>query len=163
MKRNHDRRRPRGLAPCASPTAGFTLVELMISVFLLVVGILGVSQVFAVSNRHTANARLETVANSLIQEIREKVMSENFDDIYSIFNGIDTDVVDTIPVPATEWAEHVEERLGEDGRGTVTIQRPEEDASLPNGMVRVSITVSWYEGSALVEFPMEFLVAKIGA
>lgn len=143
--------------------AGFTLVELMIAVFLMVIGILGISQVFAISNRHTSNARLETVANSLIQEIREKVMSENFDDIYSIFNGIDTDVIDTIPVPATDWAGHVEDRLGAEGRGQVSIVRPEDDPSLPNGMVRVSITMSWYEGSALVQFPMEFLVAKIGA
>lgn len=166
MKRNcggHGSKvRTRG-RPLAQSSGGFTLVELMIAVFMLVIGILGISQVFAISNRHTANARLETVANSLIQEIREKVMSENFDDIYSIFNGIDTDVLDTIPVPATDWATHVEERMGPEGRGQVDITRADDDPSLPHGMVRVTITVSWYEGSSLVEFPMEFLVAKIGA
>ncbi|MCA9728177.1 MAG: prepilin-type N-terminal cleavage/methylation domain-containing protein, partial [Candidatus Eisenbacteria bacterium] len=91
---------------------GFTLVELMVAVFLLALGILGISQVFAISNRHTSNARLETEANNLAQEIREKILSETFDDIESIFDGIDTDNGASVPTPAQDWADHVESRLG---------------------------------------------------
>lgn len=143
---------------------GFTLVELMISVFLLVIGVLGISQVFALSNRHTSNARLETEANSLIQEIREKIMSETFDDIDSIFDGIDTEDEASIPIPAQDWSEHVLERLGPGARGRITVTPSDEDADLPDGMVRVQIRMNWNEGgSNSVELPMEFLVAKIGA
>lgn len=142
---------------------GFTLIELMISVFLLVIGVLGISQVFALSNRHTSNARLETEANNLVQEIREKVMSETFDDIESIFDGIDTEDEDSIPLPAQDWAEHVLERLGPGARGRVAITPSEEDPDLPDGMVRVQILLNWNEASGLIELPMEFLVAKIGA
>lgn len=149
--------------PRARDEQGFTLVELMISVFLLVVGVLGISQVFAISNRHTSNARLETEANNLAQEIREKIMSETFDDIESIFNGIDTNDGDSIPIPAQDWAEHVEERLGPGARGRITITPSEGNPDLPDGLVHVRIQLNWYEGSSLVELPMEFYVAKIGA
>jgi prepilin-type N-terminal cleavage/methylation domain-containing protein len=142
---------------------GFTLVELMISVFLLVVGVLGISQVFALSNRHTSNARLETEANNLVQEIREKIMSETFDDIDSIFDGIDTEDEGSIPLPAQDWSEHVAERLGPGARGRVSVTPSEDDPDLPDGMVRVQIRLNWNEASGLVELPMEFLVAKIGA
>lgn len=135
----------------------------MISVFLLVVGVLGISQVFALSNRHTSNARLETEANNLVQEIREKIMSETFDDIDSIFDGVDTEDESSIPLPAEDWSEHVLERLGPGARGRVSITPSEDDPDLPDGMVRVLIRLNWYEGSGLVELPMEFLVAKIGA
>jgi prepilin-type N-terminal cleavage/methylation domain-containing protein len=150
------RRRPR-------QTGGFTLVELMVAVFLLAVGVLAISQVFAVSNRHTSNARLETEANSLVQEIREKVLSETFDDIESIFDGIDTDNPGGIPTPAQDWADHVIARLGPGARGRVDITPSAEAPELPDGMVRVEILLNWYQGSELIELPMEFLVAKIGA
>lgn len=135
----------------------------MISVFLLVIGVLGISQVFALSNRHTSNARLETEANNLVQEIREKIMSETFDDIDSIFDGVDTDDEDSIPIPAQDWSEHVIERLGPGARGRISVTPSEDDPDLPDGLVRVQIRVNWYEAGSLVELPMEFLVAKIGA
>ena len=70
---------------------GFTLIELMIAVAFLSVGILAMAQVFAVANRHTGSARQETFAVALSEEIREKIMSEAFDQIRPIFNGADTE------------------------------------------------------------------------
>lgn len=155
------RRKRRNRIP--RPTsAGFTLVETMVAVFLLSIGLLGLSQVFSVSSRHTMNSRKETVANSLAQEIREKIMSETFDDVHSIFDAIDTNS-ETLPGPAQDWGSHVVDRLGIGARGQVDVQTPEERADLEDGMLAVVITLSWYEGENLIELPFEFAIAKIGA
>ncbi len=143
----------------ASRRCGFTLIELLIAVFLLSVGILGVAQVFAVADRHTGYAREETVAVSLVQEIREKMLSETFADLVSIFNGVDTADPTTIPTPAEIWAGHVHDGLGETGRGTIVVTTPAQDSTLVNGMVGVTVTVSWSERGQAISLPMRFIVA----
>ena len=161
--RRRTRTRPgRRIRPNRNGRDGFTLVETMVAVFLLTIGLLGVSQVFTVSSRHTMNSRKETVANSLAQEIREKIMSETFADVHSIFDGIDTNS-GTIAGPAQDWADHVIDRLGIGARGQVDIQLPAERADLEDGMLAVVITLSWYEGETLIDLPFEFAIAKIGA
>lgn len=141
---------------------GFTLVETMVAVFLLTIGLLGVSQVFTVSSRHTMNSRKETVANSLAQEIREKILSESFDDIVSIFDGVDTGDPSSITSPASDWANHLAAGLGPDARGTVQVDTPDEDVSLSQGMVGVTVTIYWLEAGRSLSLPVRFAVAKIG-
>lgn len=148
----------------ASAEAGFTLVELMISVFLLTVGVLAVSQVFVIADRHTSFAREETVAVTLAREIQEKILSETFSDIDQIFDGVDTNDPQSLTEPSELWGEHVAERLGSTGRGVVEVTTYEEDpGAVPYGMVSVLVTMSWYEGSSEVSVPVRFNIAKIGA
>lgn len=142
------------------PQAGFTLIELMIALVLLSVGVMATAQVFAVANRHTSHAREETAGGCLAQEIREKIMSEAFADVHSIFDNIDTNVPATVPTTAATWAAHVTSELGPRGRGTVTISTPANDASIPNGMIAATVTISWREGSRTVSLPLRFNVAK---
>jgi Tfp pilus assembly protein PilV len=132
----------------------------MIALVLLSVGVLASAQVFAIADKHTAHAREETTAVMLSQEIREKIMSENFEDIASIFDGIDTNTPGTIPTPAETWAAHLHSELGTYGRGRVTVATPADDATLPNGMVSVTVTISWREGSRTIDLPLRFSVAK---
>ncbi|MCC7143491.1 MAG: prepilin-type N-terminal cleavage/methylation domain-containing protein [Candidatus Eisenbacteria bacterium] len=142
---------------------GFTLVELMIATFLITVGILATSQVFVVADRHVSYSQQETTATALAQEIQEKIMSETFSDIATIFDGIDTNDPDSVPLPASDWATHVTERLPAGGRGVVEVVTPAQDETLPYGSVAVTITISWYEGTTEVEMPLRFSVAKIGS
>ncbi len=121
------------------------MVELLVALMLLGVGVLGTVQVFAVANRHTAHAREETLAACLAEEIREKVMSESYEHIQSIFNGIDTDYPETIPTPAADWAERLTETLGPNGRGRVTVTTANTDTTLAQGMQGVRVTISWVE------------------
>jgi len=146
----------------ASPVAdsGFTLVELLVTVMILGVGIMGVAQVLAVAERHTSHARDETRAISLAQEIREKVMCENFDDVYSIFNGIDSDNPGSVPTVAQDWVNHIHSQLGPTGRGTVLVTTPDTDADLANGMRGITVTISWNERGRTVSVPMRFAIAK---
>lgn len=143
-----------------APRAGFTLVEVSIAVLLLSIGLLGLIQVFAVSDRHTAYAREETVATSLAQEIREKIMSESFSDIVSIFDGVDTSDPSTVTLPAHDWAEHVAQHLGPTGRGVIQVDTPAENPSLPIGLLEVTVRISWHERGRQVELPLRFAVAR---
>jgi Tfp pilus assembly protein PilV len=142
---------------------GFTLVELLIAVMFLSVGVLAMAQVFAAADRHAAHSREETIAVALIQEIREKIMSETYADIMSIFNGVDTASSGSISLPASEWAQHVTQRLGTSGRGRIQVWNHASEPSLADGLLDVRITVSWREGSHTITFPLRFLIAKIGA
>jgi Tfp pilus assembly protein PilV len=132
----------------------------MIALVVLSVGVMATSQVFSVANRHTSHAREETAGVCLAEEIREKIMSESFDDIHSIFNGIDTSLPSTIPSTAATWAAHVASELGPKGRGQVIVRTPTDDATIPNGMVAATVTISWREGSRTISLPLRFNVAK---
>lgn len=127
---------------------------------LLAVGVMATAQVFAVASKHTTHAREESAAVCLAQEIREKIMSEAFADIASIFDDIDTKVPATVPTTAATWAGHVASELGPQGRGQVSVLTPTDDATIPNGMVAVAVTMTWTEGSRTVTLPLRFNVAK---
>jgi len=142
--------------------AGFTLVELMIAVFILSVGILSVGRLFVFAQNHSAHGRQETMAVSLAQEIREKILSKQFDEIVPLFDGVDTDLPDTITLPCQTWAEHLAAGLGPSGRGTVEILDHLGDPEITGGMLTVRIGVSWIENGARKEAPMRFSLSRMG-
>jgi len=141
---------------------GFTLVELLVALSILSTGILSVAQLFIFSQRHAHDGRCETQATALAEEIREKVMSENFDDLVSIFDGVDTEYPSTITLPCQEWANHLSERLGAEGRGQVQVLEPIEDPEIVDGMLTIVVTVSWQESGQERSLPLRFSVAQMG-
>ena len=158
-------RRAPGQRPGDDPghRAGFTLVELMVAVLLLSVGIMGVAQVLAVADRHTAYARTETIAVSLAQEIREKILSQNFDNVHTLFHHVDTSSPSTVPATAAAWATHVATGLGATGRGQVQVDSSADNAQLPPGLLNITITLSWRELGHTVSVPLQFMLAKTTA
>jgi len=141
---------------------GFTLVELLVALSILSIGILSVAQLFIFSQRHAHDGRIETQATALAEEIREKVMSENFDDLVSIFDGVDTSVPSSVTLPCQEWATHLDERLGPEGRGQLQVLQPAEDVEIVDGMLTIVVTVSWQESGQARSLPLRFSVAQIG-
>jgi prepilin-type N-terminal cleavage/methylation domain-containing protein len=145
-----------------SRSAGFTLVELMIAVFMLAVGILSVGRMFIVAQRHAQYGREETIAVSLAQEIREKILSKDFNDLESLFDGVDTDVPGTITAPCQLWAGHVQAGLANEGRGVLEVLNPTEDTDIVDGMLTVHIEVSWNEGGQEKAATMRFSLSRMG-
>jgi prepilin-type N-terminal cleavage/methylation domain-containing protein len=143
-------------------SAGFTLVELMIAVFLMSVGILAVGRMFVISQHHSAQGRQETLAVSLAQEIREKILSKDFDEIESLFDGVDTGAPGTITLPCQTWAAHLAANLGATGRGRILVYSPAEDAEIVDGMLSVRIIVDWLESGAPKDVTMRFSLSRMG-
>jgi prepilin-type N-terminal cleavage/methylation domain-containing protein len=149
--------------PDHGSSGGFTLVELMVAVVMLSIGILALAQVFAVANRHTSYAREQTAATCLAEEIREKIMSQEYDDIYGTFHGVDTDNPGSVPVVAGDWAAHLASELGAYGRGQIAVDTEDTDPSLAYGMLGVTVTITWRETFGTTTLPLRFAVAKTGA
>ena len=141
--------------------AGFTLVELLLAMMLTSVGLMAMARVFVVANQHAAFAKEETEGSLLAQEIREKIMAADFKDIYSVFNGIDTNNPSTVPAAAAVWAQNLHDRLGTTGRGTVAVSTNVQDHSIPYGIDAILVTITWKERTATVTLPLHFDVAKI--
>ena len=142
--------------------AGFTMTEMLIALTILSVGILSVGRLFIFSQRHAYYGRAETTAVSLAEEIREKIMSDNYDDLITIFNGVDTDNPGSITLPCQLWADHLTQQLGASGRGEVSILDHTQDADITEGMVTVVITISWEESGETRSIDMRFAVSKVG-
>lgn len=142
--------------------AGFTLVELMVAMMIMAVGLLSAGSLFVFSQRHAFHGRTETMAVCLAEEIREKILSENFDDIKSIFDNADTDIPESLPLPCTDWAGHVHEGLGQSGRGTVQVLDYDEDPEITSGMRTVVIVIYWQESAETAQVQLRFSVAQVG-
>ncbi len=142
--------------------AGFTMTELLVALTILAVGILSVGRMFIFSQRHAYFGRAETTAVSLAEEIREKIMSDNYDDLISIFDGVDTDNTETITAPCQLWANHVSEQLGASGRGEVLVLDHNEDPEIFEGMLTIDIKISWDENGQTRSVDMRFATSKMG-
>jgi prepilin-type N-terminal cleavage/methylation domain-containing protein len=157
MTRPLPRPRPRPLA-----TAGFTLVELMVSLVLLALGLLAIGQLLIFSHHHAFHGRTETTAVSLAEEIREKILSENFNDLPSIFDGVDTSVPGTVTTPCQTWANHLAEELGPSGVGRIEVYGPGEDVEISTGMYSVAIEVGWEQSGEAKAVNVRFATSRMG-
>ena len=56
----------------------------------------------------------------------------------------------------------VADLLGTGGRGQVDIIDDSEDVSIPDGMYRIDINISWVEGAQNRNLPHTFMHCKVG-
>jgi type IV pilus modification protein PilV len=149
---------------CAAKAAdGFSLVETLVALIVLAIGVLSVSQLFILSQRHSSYGRTETMAVNLAQEIKERLLGEPFDNVKSIFDGADTANEETITTPCQEWRDHVVQQLGSvGGRGVVDVIDNTEDPTVPLGMYRVEIVMSFQDHGRTIEIPNRIMVCKVG-
>jgi prepilin-type N-terminal cleavage/methylation domain-containing protein len=140
---------------------GFTLVELMVALVILVVGILGVGQIFAFSSRSAAMSRAETTAVALAREIQEKILSESVDQVPAMFGGVDTANPGSVTLPCEEWAGHLADQLGPNGRGRIAVLDAANDPELLDGMYSVLVRVSWLANGDTLTVPIRFAITDI--
>ena len=141
---------------------GFTLVELLVALTFLAVGIMSVGRLIVFAQKHAAYGRAETMAVSLAEEIREKILSDNFDDLKTIFDGVDTADPSTLTTPCEDWANHLAADLGPSGRGTISILDHTQDPEIFEGMLTVVIDISWEEDGETKHVGMRFSISKMG-
>jgi prepilin-type N-terminal cleavage/methylation domain-containing protein len=150
-----------------SQQAGFTMVELLVALIVFAIGVLGVARLFIFSNHHALAGNKELVAASLTQEIREKIMSVDYEDVEGIFHGVDTDIPSSIPPECDIWAYHLSEQLPS-GRGQIFIETTGDFGGGHMGedntgrMLGVIITISWDDRGEVDDLMMNFALCKVG-
>jgi hypothetical protein len=102
------------------------------------------------------------MAACLAEEIREKILSENFEDIQTIFDGVDTKYPETVTLPCQDWANHLTQGLGPSGRGILQVMHDDEDPDITDGMLSLVIDVSWQEGNQRPEVVLRFAISQMG-
>jgi prepilin-type N-terminal cleavage/methylation domain-containing protein len=142
--------------------SGFTLVEMLVTLVILSIGLLSVGKMFIFSNQHAFYGRCETMAVSLTSEIREKILSDNFDDIKSVFDDVDTNQDGTVNLTCREWADHLEAEMGSSGQGLIQVYDELEDAEITAGMVTIEIEIKWQESGKNRSLKTRFSVSKMG-
>ena len=80
--------------------SGFSLIELLIAVFILGIGLLGLAELQITAMRTNVKSESMLAAGSLVQEVLEQVIARNSD--HAMFNVDANDVVwDDSPVTVT--------------------------------------------------------------
>lgn len=138
---------------------GFTLVEIMIAMFILTIGIMGVTGMFLTTIKGNAFARNTSIANRLAQNIMEQMKTQA---VESALNDLCTDPPGT-PPPDPPWLtcdktvantvtgkyqdSSIDMALGGDMNTTIynvsVIQTPDSPIS---GVDTVSLTITWQDG-----------------
>jgi len=164
LEPHHERSRPATEMPTKPlrSEAGFSLVDMMVALIIFSIGILSVGQLSITARRHSSYGREETMAVSLAQEIKEKIFSENFDDVKSIFDDVDTSDPETINDSCDDWANHVADMFGTNGYGTIDVVDSSEDASLPDDFYQVRVDIVWTSGPNTHQVPMIWMMSKVG-
>jgi len=159
MRRHAGERRLKAANP---GRPGFTLVELLVALLMLSIGLLGVGRLLIFSQHHAYHGRSETTAVTLAEEIREKILSEEFPDLVSMFDGVDTSQPSTVTLPCAPWAAHVAAQLGPTGKGSIEVLEPAEDPEITTGMITVVVSVSWDQDGMTKSVPLRFSTCRMG-
>lgn len=123
--------------------AGFTLVEVLVALFILSVGILGVSNMFIIAIKANALGRNLTVANRLAQNLMEQVKTQTFGEVLNDLcsnTGISNCSVSGTAATAT-FKEA--EATGGLNALTYTVTLTQVVNSPITGLNTVTVTVAW--------------------
>lgn len=131
--------------------AGLTLVEILITLLVVSIGLLGVAGLHAMSLRNNYDALMRSHASTLAADIADRMRANRGAAIdYEIDLGTDeVDVGDDPPISATdlfEWREALAAQLPQ-GTGAV-------DVELVDARIVVTITIQWGERGE--EEPIKF-------
>lgn len=133
---------------------GFTLVEIMIAMFILTIGIMGVTGMFLTSIKANSFARNTTVANRLAQNIMEQIKTQV---VQSALNDMCPDIspadgwltcVKTTNTASGTYQESSISALlgGEMNTAVYTVTAVQTIDSPIAGLDTVTVTISWQDG-----------------
>lgn len=129
---------------------GFTIIEVVIAIFILGVGILGVSTFYSASIRTIRIARDETAASNLAAGLLDESISNTFDNLAV---GIGTKVrYSDIPTdPFHKWSKKID---------ILYIDSTLAETATPTNMKKVVVTVYWTEGTSEKNFQTASIKAR---
>lgn len=121
----------------------FTLLEIIIAIFVLEVGLLGVAKFYAYSFKISRIARNQTIASNLAGGVMEELVAENFDsDILSVGQA------DPVAYSATEPFNNFQKQIN------INYLNPADltNSDTPTDMKKIMVTILWQEGGNDAKF-----------
>lgn len=125
--------------------AGFTLVEVMLSLFLLSIAVMTLMSMFTYAGRSILMGKKRTEATYIGQVMLERLTNDTLEHV-ALFSGVDTRVPSTFPAEGTpehtatdDWKSVMGARLHSGSYGTVTV----ENSQPVEGLTRITVTVIW--------------------
>lgn len=128
----------------------FTIIESLIAIFILEIGILGISNVYANSFKTSRVARNETIASNLASGLLDEGLANSYDSL-TIAVGTKTRYSTVPSDPFYEWEKKVDVAYVD---ANLT-----EQASETN-MKKIVVTIYWKEGSSDKNFQIATIKAK---
>ena len=111
-------------------TKGFTIIELLVAIFVLVVGIVGVLNAFPLGVQVEKSAQMATIATQLSQAKMEEIISKSFTDISS-------ESKQPLASPFSAYSREVEVVCYDPNGVTLPPDCPD------TGIKKIKVTVSW--------------------
>ena len=112
-----------------SLNTGFTFLEVIIAISVLIIGILAVLQVFPLALNIEKLNQMETQAVFLAQEKIEEKISRTYQDVQ-----ITTEIEDSLPSPFERFSRETK---------IVYVDSDLADATLDLGLKKIEVTVQW--------------------
>lgn len=130
---------------------GFTLVEIMIAMFILTIGIIGVTGMFLTTIKGNAFARNTSIANRLAQNIMEQMKTQAIgsamNDLCPNPGWLTCNKATANTVTGTYQDSSIDNELGAGMNAEIytvsVIQTPDSPIS---GVDTVSLTITWQDG-----------------
>lgn len=123
---------------------GFTLVEIITAIAVLVVGVVGVAQVFPVGLRASKLAGDITIATLVAQKKIEEIKADGYEDISDHLNGSVPNSIDTAVEGDFSYGDDVFSAFSGTVKGFLV-----EDSDKPgnpiDGLYRIDVEIKWLD------------------
>ena len=139
--------------PQGRSQGGFSLIEVTLAMGLLATVLISIASLFILGGKQVKDGKSMTAAAAITHEIMEKIEQKHYTETYTYFGGTDASTslsvsTTTIGNIATQWQAEIEEKLGPQASGTITVT-PLGTASpltmLTSEALQVNVTITWSE------------------
>lgn len=132
----------------------FTIIETLLAIFILEVGILGISSIYANSFKISRVARNETIASNLAAGLLDEELANSYDNL-SVASGEKTKYATDSSDPFYEWEKKIDiAYIGYDANKNLVEQLTETN------MKKIVVTIYWKEISDEKSFQIATIKAK---
>lgn len=130
----------------------FTLVEILIAVFVLEIGLLGIASFYTYGFKITKTARNETIASNLATGLLDEQLSNNYDNL-TIGAGLKTKYSTDAASPFYNWDQKIDIAY-------IDTNLVESYAEPDTNMKKVTVTIYWQTSDGEKNFQTASIKAR---
>ncbi len=128
----------------------FSIIEVLIAIFILEIGILGIAGFYASSLRTARVARSETIASNLAAGLLDEELANTYDNLDPI-DGDEVRYSDVLGNPFYNWYKEID---------VFWIDAELNQSLTDQNMKKIIVTISWTEGTSKKIFQTASIKAR---